>query len=83
MISPARLQLCQPLAMDRDGDEPLDASWIIAFDEEGNDLALAAELAAMTPEQRARSEANVRAFIAETRANLWPKGTRLDEPTAL
>jgi hypothetical protein len=39
--------------MNPESEEPLDASWIIAFDEEGNDLALAAQLAAMTPEQRA------------------------------
>ncbi len=54
-------------------DSPLTAADIIAFDEEGNDLALAAELAAMTPEQRAQTEANVRAFIAEGRANLRPR----------
>ncbi len=54
-------------------DSPLTAADIIAFDEEGNDLALAAELAAMTPEQRAQTEANFRAAIAEGRANLRPR----------
>ena len=63
-------------------NEPLDASWIIAFDEEGNDLALAAELAAMTPKQRARSEANWRAAIEEARGNLRPRANR-DEPRGL
>jgi hypothetical protein len=57
-------------------EEPLDPSWIIHFDEEGNDLALAAQLAAMTPEERAQAEANVRAFIAEARANLRPRKRR-------
>ena len=51
-------------------DEPLDDSWIIAFDEEGNDLALAAQLAKMTPEARAQSEANARAFVEEARRNM-------------
>jgi hypothetical protein len=54
-------------------DEELDASWIIAFDEDGNDLALAAQLAAMTPEERALSEANVRAFIEELRPTVRPR----------
>jgi hypothetical protein len=53
--------------------EPLDASWTIAFDEEGNDLALAAQLAAMTSEQRAESESNWRAAVEEARANLRPR----------
>ena len=57
-------------------DAPLTAADSIAFDEEGNDLALAAELAAMTPEQRAQSEANWRAAIAEGRANLRPEKAR-------
>jgi hypothetical protein len=57
-------------------DEELDPSWIIAFDDEGNDLALAAELAAMTPEQRAASEASWRAAIEEARANLRPRAKR-------
>jgi hypothetical protein len=48
-------------------DEELDASWIIAFDEKGNDLALEAQLAMMTPEERANTEANVRAFIEKVR----------------
>ncbi len=54
-------------------DSPLTAADIIAFDEEGNDLALAAELAAMTPAQRAQTEANWRAAIAEGRANPRPQ----------
>jgi len=41
-------------------DEELDASWIIAFDEKGNDLALEAQLAMMTPDERAESEASPR-----------------------
>jgi hypothetical protein len=69
--------------MDLESEQPLDPSWIIAFDDEGNDLALEAELAAMTPEQRARSEANVRAFITEARANLRPRSTHRDEPADL
>ena len=48
-------------------DEELDASWIIAFDDDGNDLALAAQLAAMTPEERAQTEANFQSFIEELR----------------
>lgn len=36
-------------------------------------LALAAELAAMTPEQRARSEANWQKAVEEARANLRPR----------
>jgi hypothetical protein len=60
-------------------DEPLDPSWVAAFDEEGNDLALAAELAAMTPEQRAESEANWRAAVEEARANLRPRLTKRDD----
>jgi hypothetical protein len=51
-------------------DEPLDPSWFVHFDDEGNDLALVAELAAMPPEQRAQSEMNWRAAIDEARANL-------------
>ena len=47
-----------------------DASWFVQFDDEGNDLALVAELAAMTPEKRAQSEMNWRAAIDEARANL-------------
>jgi hypothetical protein len=46
---------------------------------EGNDLALAAQLAAMTPEQRAQSEVNVRAFIAEARANLRARRVERDQ----
>lgn len=65
--------------MKPESEEPLDASWVIAFDEEGNDLALAAQLAAMTPEQRAQSEANVRAFIAEARANLRARRVERDQ----
>lgn len=65
--------------MNPESEEPLDASWIIAFDEEGNDLALAAQLAAMTPEQRAQSEVNVRAFIAEARANLRARRVERDQ----
>jgi len=59
-------------------DEPLDTSWIASFDAEGNDLALAAELAAMTLEQRAASEANWRAAVEEARANLRPRAKRDD-----
>jgi hypothetical protein len=59
-------------------DEQLDPSWIVAFDDEGNDLALVAELAAMTPEQRVASEANWRAAIEEARANLRPRPKRDD-----
>jgi hypothetical protein len=57
-------------------DEPLDASWFVHFDDEGNDLALVAELAAMTPEQRAQSKKNWRAAIDEARANLRPRAQR-------
>ncbi len=64
--------------MGPESEEPLDASWIIAFDEEGNDLALAAQLAAMTPEQRAQSEANWRAAVEEARANLRPRAKQRD-----
>ncbi len=56
--------------MEPKSDEPLDASWFVHFDDEGNDLALVAELAAMTPEQRAQPEMNWRAAIDEARANL-------------
>ena len=58
--------------------EPIDASWFVQFDDEGNDLALAAELAAMPPEHRAQSEANWRAAIVEARANLRPRAKRAD-----
>lgn len=42
------------------------------YDAEGNDLALVRAEQAMTPEERAQSEANVRAFIAEGQRTLRP-----------
>jgi hypothetical protein len=46
------------------------------IDADGNDLALARYVAALTPEARARSEANLRAFTAELRATLRPRQPR-------
>ncbi len=46
---------------------------MVAFDEKGNDLALDAELVAMSPEERAQTEKNVRAFIDKIRPTLRPR----------
>ena len=53
-------------------NEQLAAAMAANCDEQGNDLALAADVAAMTPEQRVQSEANARAFAAELSATLRP-----------
>lgn len=53
--------------------EPHDPSWIIAFDAHGNDLALQAEVAAMSDDERAKTEENVRAFLDEVRPTLRPR----------
>jgi len=50
--------------------EPHDAAWLVAFDERGNDLALEAQLAAMSDEERDRTEQNVRAFVEKVRPTL-------------
>jgi hypothetical protein len=62
--------------VDRVSDEELAAAMAANFDEDGNDLALARWVASMTPEERAQAEANLRACIAEARANLQPKTPR-------
>jgi hypothetical protein len=51
----------------RPDHEPHDPAWTVAFDERGNDLALEAELAAMSDEERLRTEQNVRAFVEKVR----------------
>jgi hypothetical protein len=53
--------------------EPNDAAWTVAFDTRGKDLALEAELASMSDEERARTERNVRAFIERVRPTLRPR----------
>jgi len=53
--------------------DPRARRWVVAFDAEGNDLALEAELAAMSPQERARTQANFRAFIDKVRPTLRPR----------
>ena len=50
-----------------------DAAWIIAFDDQGNDLALKAELDAMTQDDRDRTEERVRSFVEKVRPTLRPR----------
>lgn len=53
--------------------ESNDAAWTVAFDASGKDLALEAELAAMSDEDRRRTEQNVRAFVESVRPTLRPR----------
>ncbi len=53
--------------------EPHHPAWIIAFDAHGNDLALEAELAAMSEEERDRTVAKLRAFVEKVRPTLRPR----------
>ena len=50
--------------------EELEAAMAEGFDEDGNDLRLAAWVAQMTPEERRASEENLRRFVEEARASL-------------
>ena len=62
------------------GKAPLGPFEVVAFEDEGNDLALAADLDAMTPELRAASagraasEANWRAALEEARSQSFDPG---------
>jgi hypothetical protein len=58
--------------MDRVSDDELAAAMAANYDADGNDLSLIGAERAMTPEQRAQSHANARAFAAELRATLRP-----------
>lgn len=53
--------------------EPNDAAWTVAFDSSGQDLALEAELAAMSEEDRKRTEENVLAFVESVRGTVRPR----------
>lgn len=63
--------------------DPKDAAWTIAFDAQGNDLALEAELAAMSDDDRARTDQNVRAFMDAVRPTLRVRGSSGDEQRVL
>ncbi|MEM9189220.1 MAG: hypothetical protein AAGF12_08595 [Myxococcota bacterium] len=51
-------------------NEELAAALAEAVDEDGNDIQLAEAVARMTPEERRRSDENVRKFIGAARASL-------------
>ena len=65
----------------RISDEELAKAMAANFDEHGDDLALAAEVAAMTPEQRTRSENNLRHWVTQARAHIAAQSNRDDRAT--
>ena len=64
--------------MTRISDEELAKATAANFDEHGNDLALAADVAAMTDEQRKRSEDNLRGWVERARAHIAIQSERED-----
>ncbi len=65
----------------RISDEELAKAMAANFDEYGNDLALAKDVAAMTPEQWKRSEDNLRRWVEEARACIAAQSERDDRAT--
>jgi hypothetical protein len=55
-------------------DEELAAALAAAVDAEGNDVRLAEWVASLTDEERRASEENLRAWVANARASMRPKG---------
>jgi len=54
----------------RISDEELAEAMAANFDEYGNDIALARDVAAMTPEQRKRSQDNLRRWVERLAAEV-------------
>lgn len=50
--------------------EELEAATAAAVDDDGNDIRLAEAVAAMTPEQRRRSEENLRRWVENAQKSL-------------